>query len=74
MAERFSACWVPGRDDEYSPCFVDVFAPLANSSLGIESDYNAGDGIHLNDAGHQVIFEAVRGVVTPYVCSMTECR
>jgi lysophospholipase L1-like esterase len=74
MAERFSACWAPGRDAEYSPCFVDVFAPLANSSLGIDSDYNAGDGIHLNDAGHQMIFEAARDVVTDYVCSMTECR
>jgi lysophospholipase L1-like esterase len=74
MATRFSSCWAPGRDDEYSPCFVDIFEPLANDSLGIEAAYNAGDGIHLNDAGHQVIFEAARDVVTAYVCSMTTCR
>ncbi len=73
MATRFSTCWTPGHDD-YSPCFVDIFEPLANDSLGIEAAYSAGDGIHLNDAGHQVIFEAAREVVTSYVCSMTTCR
>jgi lysophospholipase L1-like esterase len=73
MAARFTSCWTPGRDD-YSPCFVDIFEPLANDSLGIEAAYNAGDGIHLNDAGHQVIFEAARDVVSAYVCSMTQCR
>ena len=74
MGMRFTSCWAPGRDAEYSPCFVDIFEPLANDSLGIEAAYNAGDGIHLNDAGHQVIFEAARDVVTAYVCSMTTCR
>jgi lysophospholipase L1-like esterase len=74
MTMRFSSCWAPGRAAEYSPCFVDIFEPLASSSLGIDAAYNAGDGIHLNDAGHQVIFEAARDVVTPYVCSMTTCR
>jgi lysophospholipase L1-like esterase len=74
MKTRFSSCWVPGRSSEYSPCFIDVFEALANSSLGVASEYSAGDGIHLNDAGHEVIFDAAREIVEPYVCSMTACR
>lgn len=72
METRFSSCWVPGQSD-YSPCFVDVFEPLANGSLGVASEYSAGDGIHLNDAGHALIFETVRDVVRPYVCSRIAC-
>jgi lysophospholipase L1-like esterase len=74
METSFGSCWVPGRADEYSPCFIDIFEPLANSSLGVEATYSAGDGIHLNDAGHAVIFEAARDVVSAYVCAMTACR
>jgi lysophospholipase L1-like esterase len=73
MAERFSSCWVPERETPYSPCFIDIFEPLANDSLGVASEYGAGDGIHLNDAGHAVIFEAAFEIVEPYVCSMTDC-
>jgi lysophospholipase L1-like esterase len=73
MEARFSSCWVPGRISPYSPCFIDIFAPLANDSLGVASEYGAGDGIHLNDAGHEVIFEATLEVVEPYVCLMTRC-
>jgi lysophospholipase L1-like esterase len=74
MEATFDSCWVPERTDEYSPCFIDVFTPLANSSLGINSAYGDGDGIHLNDAGHEVIFEAAREIVSAYVCSTTACR
>ncbi len=73
MEARFSSCFVPGRASPYTSCFIDVFEPLANDSLGVESEYGAGDGIHLNDAGHAVIFEAAFEIVGPYVCSMTEC-
>jgi len=74
MKTTFSSCWVPGQRSDYSPCFVDIFALLANDSLGVASEYSAGDGIHLNDAGHEVIFEAARAVVEPYVCSRTACH
>jgi len=72
MGEAFDPCWVPSQG-EYTPCFVDVFAPLANASLGILSEYGAGDGIHLNDAGHAAIFEAVEPIVSAYVCSVAAC-
>src|SRR6185369_1610365 len=74
MKAEFSSCWVPGMSGDYSPCFIDLFALLANDSLGVASEYSAGDGIHLNDAGHEVIFEAAEGVVEPYVCSLTPCH
>jgi lysophospholipase L1-like esterase len=74
MGERFSTCWVPGGSGEHSPCFVDIFGTLANSSLGVAAEYGAGDGIHLNDAGHAAIHEAASAVIEPYVCSMTACR
>ena len=73
MREDFSACWVPSSPPDFSPCFIDVFAPLATSSLNIRSEYNSGDGIHLNDDGHAVIFEEALEIVEPYVCSLTEC-
>lgn len=74
MKADFSSCWVPGEKGDYSPCFIDIFGLLANDSLGVGSEYSAGDGIHLNDAGHEVIFEAARSVVDPYVCSRVACR
>jgi lysophospholipase L1-like esterase len=74
LAAEFSSCWVPGRNGSYSPCFIDIFALLASDSLGVATEYSAGDCIHLNDAGHEVIFEAALAVVEPYVCSRTACR
>jgi lysophospholipase L1-like esterase len=74
MGTRFSTCWVPEGSGEHSPCFIDIFGRLANASLGVASEYSAGDGIHLNDAGHTAIYEVASAVVEPYVCSMTACR
>lgn len=72
MRQEFDTCWTPGAAS-YSPCFIDVFEALANSSLGIAEEFGSGDGIHLNDAGHQRIFEIAESVVGPYVCSLTQC-
>lgn len=36
---------------------VNVFTPLANADGTIKSIYNSGDGIHLNNAGHKIIFD-----------------
>jgi lysophospholipase L1-like esterase len=74
IGTRFSTCWVPGGGGEHAPCFVDIFEPLADASLGVASEYGAGDGIHLNDAGHAAIHEVALAVVEPYICSMTACR
>ncbi len=74
MSTAFATCWVPERATAYGPCFIDIFAPLANASLGVASAYGAGDGIHLNDAGHARIFEVAEAIVKPYVCSRVACR
>ncbi|HZY08063.1 MAG TPA: SGNH/GDSL hydrolase family protein, partial [Ilumatobacteraceae bacterium] len=74
MSTTFATCWVPESATPYAPCFIDIFAPLANASLGIASTYGAGDGIHLNDAGHARIFEIADAIVKPYVCSRVACR
>ena len=74
MSTTFATCWVPERATAYGPCFIDIFAPLANASLGVASAYSAGDGIHLNDAGHARIFEVAEAIVKPYVCSRVACR
>ncbi|MCX7876830.1 MAG: GDSL-type esterase/lipase family protein [Melioribacteraceae bacterium] len=36
---------------------VDVFTPLANPDGTIKSIFNSGDGIHLNNAGHKIIYD-----------------
>ena len=74
MSTTFATCWVPERATAYGPCFIDIFASLANASLGVASAYGAGDGIHLNDAGHARIFEVAEAIVKPYVCSRVACR
>jgi lysophospholipase L1-like esterase len=74
MATTFASCWTPDSADRFAPCFIDIFAALANSSLGVQSAYSAGDGIHLNDAGHDRIFRAAEEIVRPYVCSRVRCR
>jgi acyl-CoA thioesterase-1 len=73
MNDRFDVCWTPGNTT-YSPCFIDIFADLANDDQGIESQYNSGDGIHLNDAGHRVIFLQAQEIIEPYLCSVRQCQ
>jgi acyl-CoA thioesterase I len=49
-------------------CFVDVYAALADSNGGLSAKFDAGDGVHLNDAGHQLVFEAVRAALQAGKC------
>jgi lysophospholipase L1-like esterase len=41
----------------FGACFVDVRTVLAGPDGGIAAAYAAGDGVHLNDAGHRLIAE-----------------
>jgi hypothetical protein len=38
---------------------IDFWTELANEDGTINSIYNSGDGIHLNEAGHRILFERV---------------
>jgi lysophospholipase L1-like esterase len=73
MRTSFSSCWVPASAS-YSPCFIDIFSQLADSDLQIRAQYEGGDGIHLNDAGHRVIFSQAVAVIEPYLCTVMDCR
>lgn len=73
ISDQFGSCDVPGQSAKYSPCVVDVFAALANEDDGVASQYSAGDGIHLNDAGHERLFEAALPIIEPYVCAHLHC-
>lgn len=41
------------------PCFVDVFSQLQATDLKLLPQYDSGDGVHLNDAGHTVVYQAL---------------
>lgn len=45
------------------PCFVDVRQALAGADNRLASEYNSGDGVHPNEAGHQVIAARLRSVL-----------
>lgn len=38
---------------------IDYWTGLAEKSGNIKSEYDAGDGVHLNDAAHKILFERV---------------
>ena len=72
MGDSFLTCWTPANAT-YSPCFIDIFTNLASDDLDIEPQYDSGDGIHLNDAGHSVIFQRAVPIVQPYMCTVRDC-
>ncbi|GAB5520572.1 MAG: hypothetical protein RhofKO_28230 [Rhodothermales bacterium] len=39
---------------------IDVWSGLAREDNGLALTYDSGDGIHLNDLGHRILFERVR--------------
>jgi lysophospholipase L1-like esterase len=52
-------------------CFVNVHGLLAGPDDHIAAAYDAGDGIHPNDAGHRVIADAILKVVNGASCIKT---
>lgn len=51
---------------------VNVFDELANPDGTIKTIYNSGDGIHLNDAGHNFIYQQIVGSGIANVLSKEE--
>jgi lysophospholipase L1-like esterase len=74
MRQSFASCWVPGSTSPYAPCLIDVFGALATPDLELAAQYDSGDGIHVNDAGHSVVFHAAEPVIEAYVCSVAACH
>ncbi|MEM1096449.1 MAG: glucoamylase family protein [Bacteroidota bacterium] len=46
--------------DRFGDRAIDVWRGLERSDDGLDPAYDSGDGIHLNDAGHRLLFERVR--------------
>jgi acyl-CoA thioesterase I len=53
---------------EFDACFVAVRADLSDTSGGIATRYSAGDGVHLNDAGHGLVFDRVWATISSGQC------
>jgi acyl-CoA thioesterase I len=49
-------------------CYVDVYAALTAPGGGLAPTYDFGDGVHLNDAGHQLVFTAVKAALQSGQC------
>jgi acyl-CoA thioesterase-1 len=52
----------------FGDCFVDIQSPLTASNGRILAQFDSGDGIHPNDAGHAVIFQRVNALVESGRC------
>lgn len=61
-----------GIDDEaaahFGPCFVALRETLSGPAGGPAAGYSAGDGVHLNGAGHRLVFERVTAVLAGGRC------
>jgi lysophospholipase L1-like esterase len=49
-------------------CFVDIYAMLAGPDGGLSPTFDSGDGVHLNDAGHALVFNEVKAVLQQKRC------
>lgn len=53
---------------EFGACFVDLRSALATSAGTLDPRWDSGDGQHLNDAGHAVVFGRVKAVLESGQC------
>ena len=45
----------------YGPYSIDFWTGIADENNKISSEYDSGDGVHLNNAGHRILFDRVLG-------------
>ena len=68
------ALQIEGRDsifDYYGDRALDFWNGIADDNGTILPIYNSGDGVHLNDSGHRLLFDRVNAVNIP---SQTPCQ
>jgi lysophospholipase L1-like esterase len=53
---------------ETGGCFIDIRTPLAGGDNRLAPGFDSGDGIHPNDAGHEVIFQRVNATLSSGRC------
>ena len=49
----------------FGPRAVDFWSDLAREDGTLRKEFDAGDGTHLNNAGHRLLFERIRGAGIP---------
>jgi lysophospholipase L1-like esterase len=54
--------------DFFGPCFVELRSALAMPDNSLNPAYDSGDGQHLNDAGHYVIYTRVKAAIDSGNC------
>jgi lysophospholipase L1-like esterase len=54
--------------DFFGPCFVEVRTALSLADNTLNPIYDSGDGQHLNDAGHNVIYTRVKAIIDSGNC------
>ena len=55
--------WILDRFKDHA---LDFWSELAVEDGSMHSEYNSGDGVHLNNAGHAVLFSRVRDADIPF--------
>ncbi|MEM6347868.1 MAG: GDSL-type esterase/lipase family protein, partial [Bacteroidota bacterium] len=50
---------------KYAPFTIDFWTTIATANNTIEPAYDSGDGVHLNDDGHKILFQRVRDTQIP---------
>ncbi len=55
----------------YGEQAIDFWNPIADQNGNILAIYNSGDGVHLNDSGHSLLYEIVKAIEIP---SLTSCN
>ncbi|MEM9917788.1 MAG: GDSL-type esterase/lipase family protein [Bacteroidota bacterium] len=56
----------------YAPFIMDFWSPIANTAGIIDTLYDSGDGIHVNNTGHRLLFEqAIEAMIPDYLYSLS---
>ncbi len=56
-------------EDSFGSRCIDFWTEIANTNGTINTAYNSGDGVHLNDAGHAILFDRVKNsTLVPEIC------
>lgn len=50
--------------ERVAACLVEVYSPLVDVAGNLSANYNAGDGVHINNAGHTIIYDRLLNTLT----------
>lgn len=50
----------------FAPCLVELYRFLVDDTGNLATQYNAGDGVHLTDAGHALVFAELENSISTH--------